>query len=127
MSNNGIGVRDSLTRRLAEAERDRFHRRVTPIVDCIRKMRAEGFADNENAGLFRHAADELDARRRTTKSSPPLKFKLSNYCFRNSSGSLAMFTRIVVNKRPPALSLVGGGCQGPRSICSGGRAAKTLP
>src|SRR6516225_8942773 len=30
-------------------------------------------------------------RRRTTKSSPPLKFKLSNCCFRNSSGSLAIF------------------------------------
>jgi len=82
MSNNGIGgVRDSLTRRLAEAERDRLHRRAAPIVDCIRKMRAEGFADNEIAGLFRHAADELDARRRTTKPSPPLKFELSNYCF----------------------------------------------
>ena len=92
MSNNGIGgVRDSLTRRLAEAERDRFHRRVAPIVDCIRKIRAEGLADNEIAGLFRHAADELDAATKTTKSSPPLKFKLSNCCFRNSSGSLAIF------------------------------------
>jgi len=30
-------------------------------VDCIRKMRAEGLPDNEIAGLFRHAADELDA------------------------------------------------------------------
>ena len=33
---------------------------VAPIVDCIRKMRSEGLADNEIAGLFRHAADELD-------------------------------------------------------------------
>ena len=57
MSNNGIGgVRDSLTMRLAEAERDRLHRRVAPIVDCIRKMRAEGLADNEIAGLFRQKA-----------------------------------------------------------------------
>jgi hypothetical protein len=61
MSNNGAGVRDSLIRRLAEAEeRGRLHHRVAPIVDCIRKMRVEGLADNEIAGLFRHAADELD-------------------------------------------------------------------
>jgi hypothetical protein len=46
---------------LAEAEdRGRLHRRVTPIVDCIRNMRLEGLADNEIAGLLRHAADELD-------------------------------------------------------------------
>jgi hypothetical protein len=38
---------------------------IAPIVDCIRKMRVEGLADNEIAGLFRHAADELDA---TTKN-----------------------------------------------------------
>jgi len=61
MSNNGIGVRDTLIRRLAEVEeRDRLYRRVAPIVDCIRKMRVEGLADDEIAGLFRHAADELD-------------------------------------------------------------------
>ena len=61
MSDNGL-VRDTLIRRLAEVEeRDRLHRRVAPIVDCIRKMRAEGLADNEIAGLFCHAADELDA------------------------------------------------------------------
>jgi hypothetical protein len=61
MSNNGVRVRDSLIRRLAEAaERDRLHRRVAPIVDCIQKMRVEGLADDEIAGLFRHAADELD-------------------------------------------------------------------
>ena len=68
MSNNGVEVRDTLTRRLAEVEeRDRLHRRVAPIVDCIRKMRAEGLADNEIAGLFRHAADELEA---ATKVEP---------------------------------------------------------
>jgi hypothetical protein len=33
---------------------------VAPIVYCIRKMRLEGLADNEIAGLLRHAADELD-------------------------------------------------------------------
>ena len=33
---------------------------VAPIVDCIRKMRVAGLTDNEIAGLFRHAADELD-------------------------------------------------------------------
>ena len=61
MSNNGVEVRDTLTRRLAEVEeRDRLHSRVAPIVDCIRKMRVEGLADNEIAALFRHAADELD-------------------------------------------------------------------
>jgi hypothetical protein len=70
MSNNGIGVRDSLTRRLAEAERDRLHRRVVPIVDCIRKMRAEGLADNEIAGLFRHAAEELEAATKDDEVEP---------------------------------------------------------
>jgi hypothetical protein len=51
MSNNdAAAVRDSLIRRLAEAEdRGRLHRRVTPIVDCIRNMRLEGLADNEIA------------------------------------------------------------------------------
>jgi hypothetical protein len=61
MSNNGVGVRDTLVRRLAEvAERDQLHRRVAPIVDCIRKMRVESVADDEIAGLFRHAAHKLD-------------------------------------------------------------------
>ena len=61
MSNNGVEVRDTLTRRLAEVEeRDRLHRRVAPIVDCIRKMRVEGLADDEIAALFRQAAGELD-------------------------------------------------------------------
>jgi hypothetical protein len=46
---------------LAEAEeRGRLHRRIAPIVDCIRNMRSEGLADNEIAGLLRHAADELE-------------------------------------------------------------------
>jgi hypothetical protein len=72
MSNNGIEVRDSLIRRLAEAEeRGRLHRCVAPIVDCIRKMRAEGLADNEIAGLFRHAADELDEPKMTRTGNDP--------------------------------------------------------
>jgi len=41
-----------------------------------------------------------------TKSSPPLKFKLSNYGFRNSSGSLAMLAAIrCASSRPTAASL----------------------
>ena len=72
MSNNGVGVRDSLIRQLAEAEeRGRLHRRVAPIVDCIRKMRVEGLADNEIAGLFRHAADELDQAQMTRTGNDP--------------------------------------------------------
>ena len=47
-------VHDSLRRQLAAVNC------IAPIVDCIRKMRVEGLADNEIAGLFRHAADELD-------------------------------------------------------------------
>jgi hypothetical protein len=42
---------------------------------AIRKMRVEGLADNEIAGLIRHAADELDEatmRKRTGKLTPPL-------------------------------------------------------
>jgi hypothetical protein len=54
MSDNHAAVHDSLRRRLAAVAR------VAPIVECIRKMRVEGLADNEIAGLFRHAADELD-------------------------------------------------------------------
>lgn len=53
MSNNHDN--DSFRSRLAAADC------VASIVDCIRKMRAEGLEDNEIAGLFRHAADELDA------------------------------------------------------------------
>ena len=55
MSNNHAAVHDSFRRQLADDDW------VSSIVDCIRKMRAEGLAVNEIAGLFRHAADELDA------------------------------------------------------------------
>jgi hypothetical protein len=54
MSDNHAAVHDSLRRQLAAVNC------VAPIVDCIRKMRVAGLADNEIAGLFRHAADELD-------------------------------------------------------------------
>jgi len=61
MSDNHAAVHDSLRRQLAAAEENgRLRRCVAPIVDCIRKMRVEGLADNEIAGLLRHAADELD-------------------------------------------------------------------
>ncbi len=43
---------------------------VSSIVDCIRNMRAEGLADNEIAGLFRHAADELDAATKDRQDEP---------------------------------------------------------
>ena len=60
MSNNHL-VQDSLLSQLAVAEEsERLRRCVAPIVDCIRKMRVEGVADSEIAGLLRHAADELD-------------------------------------------------------------------
>jgi hypothetical protein len=55
MSNNHTTAHDSFRRQLAATDC------VASIVDCIRKMRAKGLADNEIAGLFRHAADELDA------------------------------------------------------------------
>jgi hypothetical protein len=55
MSNNHETLHDSFRRQLAAADC------VASIVDCIRAMRAEGLPDNEIAGLFRHAADELDA------------------------------------------------------------------
>jgi hypothetical protein len=54
MSDNHAAFHDSLRRQLAAVNC------VAPIVECIRKMRVEGLADNEIAGLFRHAADELD-------------------------------------------------------------------
>jgi hypothetical protein len=54
MSKNHLAAHDSLRRQLAAVNC------IAPIVDCIRKMRAEGLADNEIAGLFRQAADELD-------------------------------------------------------------------
>ena len=54
MSDNHASFHDSLRRQLAAVNC------VAPIVDCIRKMRLAGLSDNEIAGLFRHAADELD-------------------------------------------------------------------
>ena len=54
MSDNHAAVHGSLRRRLAAVAC------VAPIVECIRKMRVEDLADNEIAGLFRHAADQLD-------------------------------------------------------------------
>jgi hypothetical protein len=54
MSDIQASVHDSLRRQLAAADC------VAPIVDCIRKMRVEGVADSEIAGLLRHAADDLD-------------------------------------------------------------------
>jgi hypothetical protein len=54
MSDNHLAFHDSLRRQLAAVNC------IAPIVNCIRKMRVEGLADNEIAGLFRHAADELD-------------------------------------------------------------------
>ncbi len=54
MSDNHVAFHDSLRRQLAAVNC------IAPIVDCIRKMRAEGLADDEIAGLFRYGADELD-------------------------------------------------------------------
>jgi hypothetical protein len=59
MSDNHGAVHDSLRRKLAAVNC------VAPIVYCIRKMRVEGLADNEIAGLFRHAADELEGPTKT--------------------------------------------------------------
>jgi hypothetical protein len=59
MSDNHAAVHDSLRSRLAAASC------VAPIVDCIRKMRVRGLADNEIAGLFRRTADKLDETRMT--------------------------------------------------------------
>ena len=54
MSDIDLSVHDSLRMQLAAVNC------VAPIMDCIRKMRVEGVADSEIAGLLRHAADELD-------------------------------------------------------------------
>jgi hypothetical protein len=54
MSDNHATVHDALRSQLAAGAS------VAPIVECIQKMRVEGLADNEIAGLFRHAAEELD-------------------------------------------------------------------
>ena len=73
MSNNRPAVlddRDLLAREMAATEeRDRLHRCVVPIVDCIRKIRLEGLADKKIVGLFRHAADELDVATTTTDTA----------------------------------------------------------
>ena len=58
MSNNHLAAHDSLRSRLAAVN-------CVVLVDCIRKIRVEGLADNMIAGLFRHAADELESRRKT--------------------------------------------------------------
>ena len=63
MSDNRAAVHDSLRRRLAAVDC------VAPIVDCIRKMRVRGLADNEIAGLLRHAADELDEHTTTNDAA----------------------------------------------------------
>ena len=58
---------DLFARHLAATqERERIHRCVAPIVDCIRQMRPEGCADNQISDLLRHAADELDDATMTT-------------------------------------------------------------
>ena len=58
MSNNHLAVHDSLRSRLAAVN-------CVVLVDSIRKIRVEGLADNMIAGLFRHAADELESRTKT--------------------------------------------------------------
>ena len=64
MSDNHASVHESVRRRLAAVGS------ITPIVDCIRKMRVDGLADDEIAGLFRHAADELDAAAKHGQAEP---------------------------------------------------------
>jgi hypothetical protein len=66
MSDNNASVHDALRGRLAAAAC------VAPIVECIRKMRVAGLADDEIAGLFRHAAGDLDeaATRKDGKFNP---------------------------------------------------------
>jgi hypothetical protein len=64
-------VDDSFRRQLDTFRRERADADcVAAIVDCIRKMRAEGVADNEIAGLFRHAADNLDASTKDGEVEP---------------------------------------------------------
>jgi hypothetical protein len=69
MSDDHAAVHDSLRRRLAAADC------IMPIVECVRKMRVQGLPDSQIAGLFRHAADELDEATMTKagKLTPPLK------------------------------------------------------
>jgi hypothetical protein len=65
MSDNHLAAHDSLRRQLAAVNC------IAPIVDSIRKMRLVGLADKEIAGLFRHAADELDETTRTKDADDP--------------------------------------------------------
>ena len=62
-------ARQLMTRQLAAADC------IMPIVGCIQKMRAQGLPDSQIAGLFRHAADELDEATMTKagKLTPPFK------------------------------------------------------
>jgi len=61
-----VGLRSRKDANSRAAAHDSFRRQlaavncIAPIVECIRRMRVESLADNEIAGLFRHAADELD-------------------------------------------------------------------
>jgi len=64
MPDNQLSVHESVRRQLAAVSS------IAPIVDCIRKMRLEGLADNEIVGLFRHAADELDAATKNGQVEP---------------------------------------------------------
>jgi hypothetical protein len=63
MPDNHLAAHDSLRRRLAAVNC------VAPIVNCIRQMRVEGLTDKEIAGLFRHAADELDEHTMTNDAA----------------------------------------------------------
>jgi len=64
MPNNQAAAHDLFRRQLAAGNC------VASIVDCIRKMRGEGLVDDEIAGLFRHAADELDAATKDDEVEP---------------------------------------------------------
>jgi hypothetical protein len=63
MSDNHAAVHDSLRRKLAAVNC------VAPIVNCVRQMRVEGLTDKEIAGLFRHAAHELDEHTMTNDAA----------------------------------------------------------
>jgi hypothetical protein len=62
---------------------------VAPIVDCICKDAGGGFTDNQIAGLFRYAADELDKATMTNdgKLIPPLKANLDTSKSQQSTSS----------------------------------------
>jgi hypothetical protein len=44
----------------AQAHLDRVNQQIPRILDCIDKMRLAGLSEVEIAGLFRHAADEIE-------------------------------------------------------------------